>query len=115
MKLYADPITINCRKVIAALDLIQLDYDLVHVDYMSGAHKSEKFRTINPNAELPVLVDGSLVLQNPTRSSNTLRRSRKHAVTIPRTRRFGPISIAGSFGRPQNGIQVATSSLSKTS
>ncbi len=62
MKLYADPITINCRKVIAALDLVQLDYDLVHVDYMSGAHKSEKFRTINPNAELPVLVDGSLVL-----------------------------------------------------
>jgi glutathione S-transferase len=33
MKLYADPITVNCRKVVAGLDLIGAEYELVHVDY----------------------------------------------------------------------------------
>ena len=32
IKIYADPITINCRKVIAGLRLIGAPYELVHVD-----------------------------------------------------------------------------------
>ena len=62
MKLYFDPITVNCRKVVAGLDLVGVTYESVHVDYFGGDHKQDWFRAINPNAEIPALADGDLVL-----------------------------------------------------
>lgn len=62
MKVYADPITVNCRKVIAGLDFIGAPYELVHVDYFKGEQKSPAYLAINPNASIPALVDGELVL-----------------------------------------------------
>lgn len=62
MKLYCDPITVNCRKVLAGLDLIGADYEKVHVDYFTGEHRTEDYKRINPNAALPALVDGDFVL-----------------------------------------------------
>jgi len=62
MKLYFDPITVNCRKVVAGLDLIGAGYDEEVLDYFGGDHKKPDYKEINPNAELPALVDGDLVL-----------------------------------------------------
>ncbi len=62
MELHYDPITVNCRKVVAGLDLVGLDYDEVRVDYFGGAHKEAAYTAINPNAELPSLVDGDMKL-----------------------------------------------------
>jgi glutathione S-transferase len=62
MKIYADPITVNCRKVLAGLDLMGAPYTLEHVDYFKGEQKSPAYVAINPNASLPALVDGDLVL-----------------------------------------------------
>jgi glutathione S-transferase len=62
LKLYADPITVNCRKVIAGLDLIGARYERVHVDYFTGQHRSADYVALNPNAALPTLVDGDFVL-----------------------------------------------------
>ena len=62
MKLYADPITVNCRKVLAGLDLIGAPYELVHVDYFKSEQKAEPYISVNPNASLPTLVDGEFVL-----------------------------------------------------
>ena len=62
MKLYVDPITVNCRKVIAGLDLIGAECEMVRLDYFAGEHKESPFTKINPNAELPALVDDDLVL-----------------------------------------------------
>ncbi len=62
MKIYADPITVNCRKVLAGLDLIGAPFERVHVDYFSGAQKAETYLAINPNASVPALVDGDFVL-----------------------------------------------------
>jgi glutathione S-transferase len=62
MKLYFDPITVNCRKVIAGLELIGCGYDEERLDYFAGDHKLPAFTEINPNAEMPALVDGSLKL-----------------------------------------------------
>ncbi len=62
MQIYADPITINCRKVLAGLDLIGAPFELKHVDYFKGEQKAAAFVAINPNASLPAMVDGSLVL-----------------------------------------------------
>ncbi len=62
MKLYADPITVNCRKVLAGLDLIGAPFEHVHIDYFKGEQKSPAYVAINPNAALPALVDGDFVL-----------------------------------------------------
>ena len=62
MKLYYDPITVNCRKVVAGLNLIGASYDEERLDYFAGEHKQAAFKKINPNAELPALVDDDLAL-----------------------------------------------------
>ena len=62
MKVYADPITVNCRKVLAGLDLIGAPYELHYVDYFKGAQKEPAYMAINPNASIPAMVDGDLVL-----------------------------------------------------
>ena len=62
MEIYADPITINCRKVLAGMALMGAPYTLQHVDYFKGAQKEMPYIGINPNASIPALVDGDLVL-----------------------------------------------------
>lgn len=62
MEILADPITVNCRKVLAGLQLIGADYSLTKVDYFKGEQKSPEFMAINPNASIPVMRDGFLVL-----------------------------------------------------
>jgi len=62
MKLYYDPITVNCRKVAAGFNLMGVNFERSHVDYFAGAHKTPEFLLINPNAALPALVDGDFKL-----------------------------------------------------
>ena len=62
MKIYADPITVNCRKVLAGLDLIGAPYELKHVDYFKSEQKDAAYTAVNPNASLPAMVDGDFVL-----------------------------------------------------
>ncbi|MEQ8650919.1 MAG: glutathione S-transferase family protein [Kiloniellales bacterium] len=62
MELYADPITVNCRKAIAGLKLLGADYRLNKVDYFTGEHKGEAYKALNPNMALPALKDGDLEL-----------------------------------------------------
>jgi glutathione S-transferase len=62
MKIHADPITVNCRKVLAGLDLIGAPYELVLVDYFKGQQKEQPYITVNPNASIPAMVDGDFVL-----------------------------------------------------
>ena len=62
MKIYADPITVNCRKVLAGLDLLGAPYELVHVDYFKAEQKGAAYVAINPNQSLPAMVDGDFVL-----------------------------------------------------
>jgi glutathione S-transferase len=62
MQIYADPITVNCRKVLAGLDFLNAPFERVHVDYFKGEHKEPAYLAINPNASVPSLKDGDLVL-----------------------------------------------------
>jgi glutathione S-transferase len=62
MKLYHDPITVNCRKVVAGFELMSVGFEKSHVDYLAGGHKSPEYLDINPNGTLPTLVDGDLKL-----------------------------------------------------
>ncbi len=57
MKLYYDPVTVNCRKVLAGFDLIGAKFNEEKVDYFGGGHTSPEYTAINPNQSLPTLVD----------------------------------------------------------
>ncbi|GAB5468100.1 MAG: glutathione S-transferase [Rhodospirillales bacterium] len=62
MEIYADPITVNCRKVLAGLAFMGIDYRLEKVDYFAGQHREAPYLALNPNASLPAMKDGDLVL-----------------------------------------------------
>ncbi|KAF2014082.1 glutathione s-transferas-like protein [Aaosphaeria arxii CBS 175.79] len=58
LKVYCDPCTINSRKVLAALQQMNADYEIQYVDYFAGEHKSDEFKKINPHATVPAATDG---------------------------------------------------------
>jgi glutathione S-transferase len=62
MKIYADPITANCRKVLAGLKLMNVPYELVHVDYFTAQQKTDWYKAVNPNESVPSMVDGDFTL-----------------------------------------------------
>jgi glutathione S-transferase len=62
MKLYYDPITVNCRKVAAGFSLMGVSFEKSHVDYFSGGQKAPEYLKINPNGAIPALVDGDFKL-----------------------------------------------------
>jgi glutathione S-transferase len=62
MEVYADPITVNCRKVLAGLQLMGVDYNLNKVDYFQSEQKGPSYVAINPNAALPAMRDEGLTL-----------------------------------------------------
>ncbi len=62
MEILADPITVNCRKVLAGLQMLNVDYTLNKVDYFKGEQKSPEYLAINPNAAIPAMRDDGLLL-----------------------------------------------------
>ncbi len=62
MKIHADPITVNCRKVLAGLKLIGVPYELELVDYFKGEQKAAAYTALNPNQSIPAMSDGDFVL-----------------------------------------------------
>ncbi|MEE3627611.1 glutathione S-transferase N-terminal domain-containing protein [Nitrospirillum sp. BR 11752] len=61
LKVYAFA-TPNSIKVPIALEELGLDYELHGVNVRKGEQKAPDFVVLNPNAKVPVLVDGDLVL-----------------------------------------------------
>ena len=62
MEIFADPITVNCRKVIAGLKMLDADYRLTKIDYFQGEQKSPDYVAMNTMAAIPAMRDGDLVL-----------------------------------------------------
>lgn len=62
MDLYWHPMSGNSRKVVLALEETGADYVLHGVDILHGAQHDPAYRRLNPNALVPTLVDGGLVL-----------------------------------------------------
>jgi len=62
MKLYMHPISTVCRpiRLLCAQNNISIEEEMV--DLMSGAHMQGSFATLNPNRQVPLLVDGDLHL-----------------------------------------------------
>jgi len=62
MKFYADPGSGSCRRVSAVIEHLKLDVETVLIDLFKGDADTAEFVSLNPNAMVPVLVDGDVVL-----------------------------------------------------
>ncbi|MBT2968695.1 MAG: glutathione S-transferase [gamma proteobacterium symbiont of Ctena orbiculata] len=62
LKLYNFPRSGNCYKVRLLLSMLGLDYERVDLDLIKGESLTEAFKRINPRGQVPVLVDGDLVI-----------------------------------------------------
>jgi len=60
--LYHFPMSQHARRVVALMEEARLPYEIRAIDMAAGQHMSDEFRKINPNHQVPVLVDGDLVL-----------------------------------------------------
>lgn len=52
----------NAYKAALSLELAGMDWRPVYVDFFNGETRTAEFRKINPMGEVPVMVDGDLVL-----------------------------------------------------
>lgn len=64
MKLYDFGRSGNCYKIRLFLSLLDLQHETVTVNLPGGEHREPWFLRINPEACVPVLVDGDLTLQD---------------------------------------------------
>lgn len=62
IQLYGHELSGNCYKVKLMLSLLNLNYDWIKVDLLTGAHKQPEFLALNPFGQVPVLVDDDRVL-----------------------------------------------------
>jgi len=62
MKLYGHEISGNCYKVKLLLELLNLEYEWIKVDLLKGEQKSPEYLALNPFAQVPLLVDGDIIL-----------------------------------------------------
>lgn len=62
MKLYSDIRSGSCRRVLALIEHLDLDVEIVPVGILEGETKTPEFTSINPNGMLPALIDGDLTL-----------------------------------------------------
>lgn len=60
--LYHNPYSQHARRVVSLLEAAGLPYELRHVDLGKGEHLSAAYLAINPNHQVPTLIDGDLVL-----------------------------------------------------
>ena len=56
--LYHFPYSQHARRVVSLMEEARLEYELRHVDMGKGAHRSAEYLAINPNHQVPTLVDG---------------------------------------------------------
>jgi glutathione S-transferase len=64
MKLYDLVLSGNCYKVRLFAALAQVPLDIEPVDFLAGAHKRAPLIDLNPWGEIPILVDGEVVLRD---------------------------------------------------
>jgi len=62
MQLYSAPYSGNAYKARLLLALLGLEYETVAVDMLAGDHHSPGFLRLNPRGQIPVLVDGDVIV-----------------------------------------------------
>jgi glutathione S-transferase len=60
--LYHHPYSQHARRVVSLLEAASLPYELHRVALEKGEHRSPEFLVLNPNHQIPVFIDGEIVL-----------------------------------------------------
>jgi len=79
MQLYDLELSGNCYKVRLFSALLGVQLDLVPVDFLGGEHKGPALTKLNPWGQLPILIDGPLVLRDS--HAMLVYLAEKHAAT----------------------------------
>jgi len=59
-QIYSFPFSQHSRRVVSLLEEVGIEYENHIVDMMKGEHISESYLSINPNHQVPTLIDGNL-------------------------------------------------------
>lgn len=78
LKLYHNPYSQHVRRVAALLEEAGIPYEPVHVALDQGAHMAPDYLAVNPNHQVPTLIDGNVKIHE----SNAILRyvCHKHAL-----------------------------------
>ena len=78
-RLYQHPFSQHSRRVVSLLEEAGLEYEPILLDLAHGEHRSAQYLAINPNHQVPTLIDGDIKLHE----SNAILRYLcvKHALT----------------------------------
>lgn len=80
--LYSHPASPPSRACLMLMRILEINVDIKFVDLAQKAHLDEEFLKLNPNHQVPVLVDGDFVLSESRAILAYLVNSRKPGSTL---------------------------------
>jgi len=66
MKLYTHPASGHAHRATAMVSLLNVDCEIVVVNLLTGENRQPNFLKLNPLGQVPVLVDGDIVIRDST-------------------------------------------------
>ncbi|HSV81591.1 MAG TPA: glutathione S-transferase [Ramlibacter sp.] len=64
IKLYDFELSGSCYKIRLLLNILDIRYESVNVDFVNKEHKTDRYTALNPFGEIPIFEDGTLRLRD---------------------------------------------------
>jgi len=64
IKLYDFELSGSCYKIRMLMNILDVHYDSIPVDFVNKEHKTDKYTALNPFGEIPIFEDGDLLLRD---------------------------------------------------
>ncbi|MCW8930538.1 MAG: glutathione S-transferase [Gammaproteobacteria bacterium] len=83
--IHSFPLSGHSHRVILFCSLAGIPYEIVNVDLAGGEHKQEKFLSLNPDGQIPVIEDGDTVVTD------------SNAILVYLARKYAPSFLPTDF------------------